>query len=103
MHNTAPEKHTDIINVVHPDNWITSSYASIYEYTRIRGIRESQIQAGAQPYVTYTASDTLADIVQRELDEKRCPLSIIRRVGDNTVEVIPANMLIMPTQIPITY
>lgn len=85
----------DTINVVHPDDWKTSDYASIFEFTRVVGIRMTQIQSGAQPYVVYDDTDTIEDIVLRELVEKRCPLSIIRKVGA-AIEVIPVNSLIMP-------
>ena len=86
---------TDSINIVHPDDWATSEYASIFEFTRVVGIRMTQIQHGAQPYVTYDDADTIEDIVLRELAQKRCPLSIIRKVG-SVIEVVPMNSLIMP-------
>lgn len=89
-----PATTTDTINISHPDDWKTSEYASIFEITRVIGIRATQIQNGAQPYVAYTENDTAEVIARREIHERRCPLSVIRKVA-NVVEVIPINSLIV--------
>ena len=87
----------------HPDDWISSGCASMFEFANILGKRCTQLQNGWPAYVETTDLDTFEDIALREIAEKRCPLSIVRAVGD-MIEVIPMNALISPVSAdPRTY
>ena len=87
MANTRPVRHSD--------DWQSSQYASIFEFTQIVGKRCTQIQNGWPAYVETTDTDTFEDIALREIAEKKCPLSVVRTVG-RMLEVIPMNSLVSP-------
>jgi DNA-directed RNA polymerase subunit K/omega len=90
MANTRPVRHSD--------DWQSSHYASIFEFTQIVGKRCTQIQNGWPAYVETTDADTFEDIALREIAEKKCPLSVVRTVG-LMLEVIPMNSLVSPISI----
>lgn len=83
----------DII-IVHPDERKTSQYASRYEIAELISIRAIQLQKGFPAYVDTNGIQSEIDQAGKELRERKCPLCVMRKVG-NKYEIWPASELII--------
>ena len=85
------------IIVVKPENRITSDHMTLYEYTSVVGTRATHIAHGSSIYTSYENLSDPCDIAKKEIDENRCPLSIVRKLGNsNKIEIWEVNELIKP-------
>ena len=102
-----PEKNEDYINtnyyniihIVSDDERITSNIMSKFEWSEIIGIRTCHIESGG---VVYTETGVLTDprmIAIKELQDRKCPLLIIRKIGDNKVEHWRCNEMGFPVDV----
>jgi DNA-directed RNA polymerase subunit K/omega len=80
-------KETEIVS---PMERITSEYMTLYEYAMVIGNRATHISQGAPIFVDITGLTEARDIAIKEIREKKCPLSISRRIG-NKIEIWEVN------------
>jgi DNA-directed RNA polymerase I, II, and III subunit RPABC2 len=83
------------ITLVAPEQRVTSECMTLYEYAMVIGTRATHISDGAPLYVDTSGLSNARDIAIKELDEKKCPLSISRRVG-RKLEVWEVNEMTKP-------
>ena len=62
-----------------------------YERTRIIGVRASQIEAGAVCTVDTTGLFTAIDIAIKELNERKLPMILTRKLPSGKKILIPLN------------
>lgn len=83
--------------VVKPENRITSDHMTLYEYTSVVGTRATHISNGAPIYTSYDNLSDPIDIAKKEINENKCPLSVVRKLGNsNKIEIWEVNELIKP-------
>ena len=93
----------NIVTVVPDDERITSNIMSKFEWSEVIGIRTCHIESGG---AIYTEIGTLKDpylIAIKELQDRKCPLLIIRKIGDNKVEHWKCNEMGFPIDIDNVY
>lgn len=81
------------IIVVDPSNRITSDYMTLYEQSKIIGTRAQHIANGAPIYTDIAGLDDPLEIAKKELRERKCPLSVVRRISKDKIEIWSANEL----------
>lgn len=103
--NFTYDRHDDenYINPIHKkikllkkEDRLTSEYMTIFEYTEIVGHRAKHIENGGD---IFTNSDDLFDpieIAKREINERKCPLSIRRMHNNDLCEIWEVNEMIIP-------
>ena len=65
----------------------SAPFLSIYENTKILGMRTNQLAQGARPYIQVPEHVTdIREIARMELDQRRLPLIIKRFMPDGTTE-----------------
>lgn len=91
------DQHSNLrktITLVKPENRITSDFMSLYEYQQVVSVRAKHIENGA---VIYCKLDKIPnnplDIAIQEINEKKCPLAIIRHLNENIAEYWDVNEL----------
>lgn len=67
--------------IVKPEDRRTSSLLSEYEYTQIICMRAEQILKHNNPFVDTDETDPVK-IAKLEIEQKRCPIRILREVGE---------------------
>ena len=83
--------------IVKPENRITSNIITLFEYTSVIGTRATHIANGATIYVDIGNLTDARDIAKKEIDENKCPLSVVRKLGtSDKVEIWEVNELIKP-------
>ena len=60
-----------------------------YEKVRILGVRAHQISLGAPALVDVDGIDTALGIAEKELEERKIPIIIIRKFPNGKIEKIP--------------
>lgn len=88
-------KNSSEVTLVTPEQRITSECMTLYEYAMVIGTRATHISEGAPLYVDATGLSNARDIAIKELDAKKCPLSISRKVGRN-LEIWEVNEMTKP-------
>lgn len=83
------------LRIVKPEDRQTSSYITKFELASVIGIRAQHIDSGAPPFVEFADLVKIEDIALREIYQKKCPLSVIRRVG-NKYEIWSVNEMVLP-------
>jgi DNA-directed RNA polymerase subunit K/omega len=70
-----------------PENRITSEFITKYEFARVVSIRAKQIERDNLVFTTIppNITDPIAMAVQ-EIRDKKCPLSVVRKIGLNLAE-----------------
>ena len=99
-HNTNYYK---TIIIVPDDERITSVIMTKFEWSEVIGIRACHIENGS---VVYTETGALKDpysIAIKELQDRKSPLMIIRKVGDNKVEHWRCNEMGFPVDVDNVY
>jgi DNA-directed RNA polymerases I, II, and III subunit RPABC2 len=62
-------------------------FLSVYEHTKILGMRTNQLAQGARPYIVVPEHITnVIDIARLELEQRRLPIIIKRHMPDGTYE-----------------
>jgi len=87
--------HTFIVSK--PANRITSDIMTLYEYTEVVSIRAAQIEKGAIVYVNIDGLTDPVKMAEREIEQKKCPLSIQRKLNQTLIELCPVNDLAIPS------
>jgi DNA-directed RNA polymerase I, II, and III subunit RPABC2 len=65
----------------------SAPFLSIYEYTKILGMRTNQLAQGARPYIQVPQHITdVQEIARLELDQRKLPILIKRHMPDGTFE-----------------
>lgn len=75
------------MTVIPTQDRTTSERLSIFECARGLGDRARHIDNGARPYIDITNCTSSLEIAYMELQQKRIPMAVIRRVGQNKVEI----------------
>jgi DNA-directed RNA polymerase I, II, and III subunit RPABC2 len=88
-------KNSSEVTLVAPEQRVTSECMTLYEYAMVIGTRATHISEGAPLYVDATGLSNARDIAIKELDEKKCPLSISRKVG-RKLEIWEVNEMTKP-------
>lgn len=68
------------VKIVPHDQHITSNMLSVYEMTKAVGIRAQQIQRTGITFVTKPVSDDPIMMARQEMNERKCPLLIMRNI-----------------------
>ncbi len=82
--------HSKVIErkiIVHPSNRKTSNFLTLFEFTNIISIRMAQMQRDSN-YIG--SSDYRQDAIE-EINNKKCPLSIMRCIMENVYEIWEVN------------
>jgi DNA-directed RNA polymerase subunit K/omega len=83
--------------IVKPEHRITSDCMTIFEYSSVIGIRGTHIANGSIIYTNIENLSDPRDIAKKEIDENKCPLSIVRKLGtSNNIEIWNVNEMIKP-------
>lgn len=77
-------------------NRITRNMLTIAECTRVLGVRATDLDEGAPPFVSIENLVDVKQIALRELYSRRMPLSIRRQVAPNKYEELDVNELALP-------
>lgn len=88
-------KEESEVTIVAPEQRVTSEYMTMYEYAMVIGTRATHISEGAPIYVDTTGLSNARDIAIKEIDEKKCPLSISRKVA-RQIEIWEVNEMTKP-------
>ena len=82
------EDCNDILKTYDPSKNRTNNILSKYEKVKIIGLRAEQIQRGSSPYVTVDTSKPFDArvIAKAELDARKVPFMILRKLPDGRVE-----------------
>ena len=95
-----PDTFTNIthreINIVPRSERRTSDIITQYEYTEVTSIRGKQIEDGSKIFIDIKNLSDPVKIAEREIVEKKCPLSIRRMLCDEYAEVWEVNEMIIP-------
>lgn len=94
-HVSQTPKPRSEVTLVPAEKRVTSECMTLYEYAMVIGTRATHISEGAPLYTDATGISNARDIAIKELDEKKCPLSISRKVG-NKLEVWEVNEMTKP-------
>jgi len=84
------------INIVPPNQRITSEYMTIYEYTMVVGTRATHIENGSVLFTDPRELFDPRDIAKKEINELKCPLSITRKISPTKIEIWMVNEMIKP-------
>ena len=82
--------------IVHPDNRKCSELMTKYEYTNVISTRARQIELGAIPYTDVEGIEDNVKKAEKEVRDKKCPLSIIRDINEFLSEKWDVNEMGMP-------
>jgi DNA-directed RNA polymerase subunit K/omega len=88
-------KNNSEVTLVPPEQRITSECMTLFEYSMAIGTRATHITEGSPIYVDATGLSKARDIAIKELDEKKFPLSISRKVG-HKLEIWEVNEMTKP-------
>lgn len=95
-----PDTFTNIthreINIVPKNERRSSDIITKYEYTEVTSIRAKQIENGSRIFIDIKDLSDPVEIAEREIEEKRCPLSIRRMLCDEYAEIWEVNELFVP-------
>ncbi len=82
------EDFDDIMRKYDPSQNKTRNILSKFEKVKILGLRNEQLQRGAQPYVDVDTSSSFnpKNIALQELHEKKIPFMIKRQLPDGSTE-----------------
>jgi DNA-directed RNA polymerase I, II, and III subunit RPABC2 len=94
--NQYLRKENSNITLVDPEKRITSEYMTIYEYSMVIGTRATHISEGAPIYIDISGITNARDIAIKEVDMKKCPLSISRKIHNRQVEIWHVNEMTKP-------
>ena len=81
---------------LHPSNYITSEVMSKFEYCEIISIRSKQIENGSMPFTDVGNITNPIEIAKKEIEDKKCPLDIIRMITDKVAEKWSVNDMAIP-------
>lgn len=95
-HSHNIQKEESKVILVAPEKRITSEYMTLPEYTMVIGTRATHIAEGSPIYVDPTGITSAREIAIKEVDQKRCPLSISRKIHNRQVEIWMVNEMTMP-------
>ena len=95
-----PDTFTSIthkeINIVPKNERRTSNIITQYEFTEVVSIRSKQIEDGSRIFIDIKKLSDPIEIAEREIKEKRCPLTIRRMLCDEIAEIWEVNEMIIP-------
>lgn len=74
-------KHNSVIRIIRPENRMTSHWMTKYEITELISQRSTQIAQYANCLVDITGLSDPIDQARRELMQQKCPLTLVREVG----------------------
>lgn len=92
------ELHKEIV-IVDPDQRITSEIMTAYEYTEIVSNRAKQIENGGPMFCDDPDGKCDGDPIkfaELEIDQKKCPLNILRMYNLNYGEIWQVNHMSLP-------
>jgi DNA-directed RNA polymerase I, II, and III subunit RPABC2 len=93
-------KSETALEIVKPEDRMTSEYMTIYEYAMVIGTRATHISKGAPIFTTIDTIDDPIQIAKKEINESKCPLNITRRLrNSNKIEMWSVNDMIKPYNI----
>lgn len=94
-HVSHTPKPLSEVTIVPSEQRVTSECMTLYEYAMVIGTRATHISEGSPLYTDATGISNAREIAIKELDEKKCPLSISRKVGTK-LEVWEVNEMTKP-------
>ncbi|ADM11960.1 DNA-directed RNA polymerase subunit K [Encephalitozoon intestinalis ATCC 50506] len=99
---STEENNTEIVSMSNAEVRISSSDRKTlprmtkYEKAHVIGVRASQLSAGAPPFVDIGNESNPLAIANMELNEKKIPFIIRRRLPDNSFEDWAIDELMIP-------
>lgn len=94
--NLKQNREHKFVKIVNKEDRMTNDVISHYEYTEVVSIRAKHIEKGSTIYVEYKNEVNPIKIAEMEIQNKSCPLIIIRYINNNTIEIWDVNELIIP-------
>lgn len=88
-----------IMRVVKPADRVTSDIMTTFEYAEVVGIRATEIAKGSKIFTDTAGLTDTVEIAKKEIFDRRCPLTIIRRLTHDLQEEIPVNELGIPIDV----
>jgi DNA-directed RNA polymerase subunit K/omega len=89
-----PKEPSEAI-IVAPEQRVTSEFMTMYEYAMVIGTRATHISEGSPLYADSTGISDAREIAIKEIEMKRCPLSI-SRVVNGKIEIWEVNEMTRP-------
>lgn len=87
MNKVVIEDYHDIMRSYDPSKNSTRNVMTKYEKVKTIGLRAEQLQRGAVPYVEFDKENfDPIDIAQKELDSRKLPFMILRRLPNGEKE-----------------
>ena len=80
---------------VRPEDRMTSEYITKYEYTRVLSIRAKQIEKDNVVQTDVTNITDPIEMAKKEVRDKRCPMSIERKINENLAELWHVNEMVV--------
>tara|TARA_Y100000816_G_scaffold280474_1_gene253875 strand:+ start:430 stop:726 length:297 start_codon:yes stop_codon:yes gene_type:complete len=80
------ENFNNIIENYNTKNYNTLPILSIYEKTKILGLRLSQLEKGSLSYLKDFKDFTIKEIALKELEKKLLPYIILRKLPNEIIE-----------------
>lgn len=81
------EDYHDVIRNYDPRNNTTRNFMTVFEKTKVIGLRAEQLQRGAKPYVEFHHNEfDPITIATRELEERKIPFMICRTLPNGEKE-----------------
>jgi DNA-directed RNA polymerase I, II, and III subunit RPABC2 len=90
-----PTISTEIV-FVSPENRITSEFMTRFECTEITSHRAKQIENGCECFTDVSNLSDPLEMARKELNDRRCPLDIVRMLTDRVAERWHANEMVIP-------
>lgn len=85
------------IIIVHPKNRVSTEQMTKYEYVSIISQRGSQIENGGKVFTDVSGITDPLKKAEKEILDKKCPISILRPITDVLFEKWSANELSIPS------
>ncbi len=82
--------------VISKDKRITSEIMTHAEYTRVISERAKQIENGSPIFIKLTTEHDPVKIAEKEVEQKKCPLSVVRYITKNIKEEWEVNEMVVP-------
>lgn len=73
-------QHIKKVTIIPESEHVTSNMMSVFEMTKATGIRAKQIQETGVTFLDKALSDDPIKMAQQEMNERRCPLLLIRQI-----------------------
>ena len=93
-HEFKPNLQKEIF-FLRPDQRVTSEIITKFELCRVISIRAKQIEKDNLVFTDVTGLTDPIKMAEKEINDRKCPLSIVRKLNDNLAEKWDVNEMIL--------